>query len=400
MVLTPSQVDKYAEVLIWGLSCERSPFKPYDTVLVRLDSAAALPLAEALNRKLVHRRFNVILRTLSSPTAERDFYVHSDGRQRRYIPPGEKELFGGLNGLIALRAPMSLTHLKDVDPKRIGEAVLARKPLRDILDSREDRGCFSWTLCTWPTEEPARNARLSLRSHASQIVKACFLEDKDPVGRWRSIYREAMEIKKWLKSLRLDTVRLESRSMDLEVRVGERRKFQGVSGRNIPSFEIYTSPDWRGTRGVYFANLPSFRSGNYVEGLRIEFKDGRAAKVSARAGEAFARKTISLDPGASAIGELSLTDVRFSRIDRFMADTLFDENFGGAWGNCHLAMGASYSDTFDGDPARLSKALKRSLGFNESSVHWDIVNTEEKTVTARLKGGGTLTVYEKGRFRY
>ena len=400
MLLTNSQIDKYADVLVWGLCLERPKFKRYDTVLVRMDSAAALPLGEAVHRTLLDRRLNVILRILSSPTAEKDFYTRTDSRQRRFIRPGERELFEGLNGLVAIRAPMSLTHLKDVDPTRLGETVLARKFLRDVLDAREDRGAFSWTLCSWPTEEPARNARLPLKTFAAQIARACFLDDKDPVGRWKSIYREALELKKWLKSLRLDTVRLRSRSMDLEVRVGERRKFQGVSGRNIPSFEIFTSPDWRGTRGTYFSNLPSFRNGNYVKGLRLEFKDGKAVKVSAQAGEAFSRKTLALDPGASAIGELSLTDVRFSRIDRFMADTLFDENFGGAYGNCHLAMGNSYADTFDGDPRRLTKALKRSLGFNGSSIHWDIVNTEEKTVTARLRGGRTVTVYEKGRFKY
>ncbi len=83
-----------------------------------------------------------------------------------------------------------------------------------------------------------------------------------------------------------------------------------------------------------------------------------------------------------------------------MADTLFDENYGGDQGNCHVALGASYTDTFSGNPARLTKALKQSLGFNDSALHWDLVNTEKKTVTAHLKTGKKLVIYEKGMFKY
>ncbi len=98
------------------------------------------------------------------------------------------------------------------------------------------------------------------------------------------------------------------------------------------------------------------------------------------------------------MGEFSLTDKRFSLIDRFMADTLFDENFGGSDGNCHLALGASYSDTFSGNPARLTTEMKQKLGFNDSALHWDLVSTEPRTVTARLTNGKELVIYEKGVF--
>jgi len=107
-----------------------------------------------------------------------------------------------------------------------------------------------------------------------------------------------------------------------------------------------------------------------------------------------------MDQGASRVGEFSLTDRRFSRIDRFMADTLFDENFGGKHGNCHVALGASYTDTYNGDPAEMTPALKKKLGFNDSALHWDLVNTEDKIVTAHLTSGRKIVIYEGGVFRY
>ena len=81
-----------------------------------------------------------------------------------------------------------------------------------------------------------------------------------------------------------------------------------------------------------------------------------------------------------------------------MANTLFDENFGGKYGNCHIALGSSYSNTFAGDSRKLTSARKKQLGFNESALHWDLVNTEKKRVTAHLKSGRRITIYENGRF--
>ncbi len=208
------------------------------------------------------------------------------------------------------------------------------------------------------------------------------------------------DIKKWLNNLKVKYFHVESENIDLKIRCGEKRQWKGISGHNIPSFEIFLSPDWRGAEGIYFANLPSFRSGNYVEDVKLFFENGSVVRAEAKTGEEFVKKQIAMDKGASRIGEFSLTDRRFSRIDRFMADTLFDENFGGEHGNSHIALGASYTDTYKGNPADMTRAMKKKLGFNDSALHWDLVNTEEKTVIAHLASGKKLLIYEKGMFKY
>ncbi len=400
MIFTKKQLENYADTLLWGLTAERKrSLKRGDVIIVRVN-LDAMPLAEVVHRKLVERGLNVVFRYLPNPRIEKDFYMLSDKAQREFVNTGEKEFYESTNGLIAINSPASLTHLKVVDPKRIAEVAIAKRPLRKIWDRREEQGHFSWTLCTYPTEELAKNARLPMKEYAAQIVKACYLDEKDPVAKWKRTYKDCVAIKKWLQGLNIDTLRVQTKSMDFETKLGEHRRFQGISGANIPSFEVFTSPDWRGTRGTYYANLPSFRNGNIVEGIKLTFRAGRAVKIQAAKSEEFVRKTLATDAGACQIGEFSLTDIRFSKIDQFMADTLFDENFGGKYGNCHVAVGVSYSDTFDGDPASLTEARKKQLGFNDSAIHWDIINTEDKLVTAKCKGGRTVTVYEKGRFKY
>ncbi|MBN2539162.1 MAG: aminopeptidase [Deltaproteobacteria bacterium] len=398
MPLTKDYLNRYADALLWGLLKARTGrFKRGDIVLIRYE-APALSLAEIIYDRLLVMGMNPISRVGLTANMERSFFDRANGRQLVFHPPGEKELYGSLNGSLFICAPESLTHLKDADPKKIAKSLIARKALREILDRREDIGEFGWTLCTFPTPELAKNAKLTLAQYTNQIIKACFLDSNNPVSKWESIYREAGEIKKWLNSMAVSYYHIQSENIDLRITPGKKRLWIGVSGHNIPSFELFISPDWRGTEGYYFANQPSFRSGNYVEKIRLVFEKGRAVTIEALTGEDFTIQQLSMDSGAGRIGEFSLTDRRFSRIDTFMADTLFDENYGGRWGNCHIAVGASFSETYDGNPADLTKAMKKSLGFNDSALHWDMVNTEEKVVSARLSDGRTVTIYENGIF--
>jgi aminopeptidase len=398
MLLTNTELEKYADVLLWGLSTARkTKFKKGDIVLIQYE-LPALQLAEVLFRKVVDMGMHPVQRMGLTFGMEQGFYENANDKQLVFISPGEKELYENVNGRIFLRAPESLTHLKDVDPAKIGKVLVSRKSLKDILDKREEGGLYSWTLCTFPTNELARQAKTTIRHYTAQIIKACYLDKEEPVREWRSILKIVEGIKRWLNSLKIKTLNIESKNINLTVTPGEKRKWSGVSGHNIPSFEIFFSPDWRGTEGRYYANLPSFRSGNYVNGVRLTFKKGVAVQIEADEGQEFAVKQLAMDKGASRIGEFSLTDKRFSRIDRFMADTLFDENFGGSHGNSHIAVGASYTDSYTGNHAAITKALKDSLGFNDSALHWDLVNTEPKTVTAHLTSGKKLVIYDNGMF--
>jgi len=399
-MFTDEQIERYADVLIWGLKTARKgKFKKYDIVLLQYEKPA-IRLAEVLYEKLLDMGIHPIQRMGMTFNMEHSFYRIGDKKQLVFIPPGEKELYENINGRIFLRAPESLTHLKDIDPQKIGTVLVSRKFLRDILDERENKGIYSWTLCTYPTEELARQAKTNLEEYTEQIIKACYIDSADPVKAWDDIHKNVKEIKKWLNNLKIKYLYIESENIDLKITPGEKRQWKGVSGHNIPSFEIFFSPDWRGTEGTYFANLPSFRSGNYVEDVRLTFEKGVVVKIEARTGKEFVEKQLSMDKGANKVGEFSLTDKRFSRIDRFMADTLFDENFGGVYGNCHLAVGASYVDTYTGDTREMTRTLKKKLGFNDSALHWDLVNTEDKTVTAHLATGKKIIIYEKGMFKY
>ncbi|MEE8541418.1 MAG: aminopeptidase [Desulfobacterales bacterium] len=397
-MLTERHLNRYGDILLWGLKTARTGrFRKGDIVLIRFNWPA-LRLAEILQAKLLKMGVHPVLRSTASETMEHNFFQLANNQQLVFQTPGDRELYNHLNGNIFLHAPESITHLRNIDPKRIGKTAVAQKYLKDILFQREEKGDLGWTLCMLPTQELAKQAKLSMQDYAQQIIKACFLNKRSPVAHWQLIYKEALVIKKWLNQMKVKTYHIESKKIDLTITPGDRRRWIGISGHNIPSFELFMSPDWRGTKGVYYADQPSFRSGNYVKGVRLEFKHGSVVNVEAQEGEDFTRKQLAMDKGANKVGEFSLTDKRFSRIDKFMANTLYDENYGGRFGNCHLALGSSYSDTYAGDPSRLTKERKQKLGFNDSALHWDLVNTEKKRVMAHLSNGKKVTIYENGKF--
>ena len=398
--MTPAHLQRYADVMVWALQKARAnAFKTGDIVLIRYHKAA-LPLAEVLYRRCLEMGLMVEQRLIATPAMEKDFFKLGSQEQLAFIAPGERRLYRKLNGSIYLYAPDAITHLSDIASSRIARQAIALKPLRDILDKREAQGDFGWTLALFPTTELATHANLSNLEYEAQVAKACYLNRRDPLARWEEIYQQVSHIKLWLNSLDIKYLQVQSAGTDLQVSIGDQRRWIGLSGHNIPSFEIFTSPDWRQTEGTYFSDQPSYRQGNYVRGVQLTFERGRVKQARAEEGETFLIEQIAMDKGASRIGEFSLTDKRFSKINRFMANTLYDENYGGKNGNCHLALGSAYADAFSAEVATLTKAMKTKLGFNDSALHWDLVNTEKKQVVAHLRTGKKVVIYENGSFQH
>lgn len=266
-----------------------------------------------------------------------------------------------------------------------------------IVDKREGYDKYGWTWCIVATEAQAQQAGLTVEEYEAEIIKSCYLDQPNPVEAWKKVSAEAAEIRHWLETLKVDRLCVESANIDLRITIGRNRKWMGINGYNMPSFEIYTSPDWRGTSGHYFANTQSLHDGQLARDVKLVFRQGEVIKASAAEGEEFLKSQLAI-LGARRLGEFSLTDKRFSPISKFMANTLFDENVGQPNGNCHIALGYSLSHTYSGYK-RLFNLLKKKQGFNESNIHWDMINTEPKRVIAYLSGA-KVVIYEDGQFRY
>ena len=309
-----------------------------------------------------------------------------------------KGLADNIDHYVRILAEEDPLFLSKADPRKVILSSRSTKKFRDWLDVKEDAGKFTWTLCLYGTEGAAREAGMNIDQYWEQISRACFLDEKDPLAKWKQVYDDMNNYIATLDNMPIEKVHIEAEETDLWVQIGENRTWLGGRGRNIPSFEIFTSPDWRGTEGKIYFDLPLYRYGNIIKDIRLEFKDGLIVKATAGQNESLLHEMIA-QKNANRIGEFSLTDKKFSKINRFMANTLFDENFGGEFGNTHLAVGKAYHDACSLDLKTMTEEKFAELGYNDSPEHTDIIATGNRTVTAVLTDGSKKIIYRDGEFQ-
>lgn len=336
----------------------------------------------------------------SKESLARYFYENAQDHQLDWFPKKyTKGLVEEIDHVVHIISEANKKELEGIDPKKIMRRGIAWKPFRDWENEKEHKGKFTWTIALSGTPAMAKEAGLSEKAYWDEIVKACFLDKKDPIQEWKNVYKDIEKYRSRLNKLspKIDKLHVKGADADLWITLGEKRQWLAGSGRNIPSFEIFTSPDWRGTNGWIRFNQPLYRYGAKITGIQLWWKDGLVVKATAKTNEKLLKEMIATKD-ANKMGEYSLTDSRHSRITKFMAETLFDENMGGPQGNTHLAVGMSYKDTFSGNVAKLTKAQAKKLGFNDSSVHTDMVSTTKRTVTAHLRDGSSKIIYHDGKF--
>ena len=390
-------LEKYAAVLVNCALGGGTGMKAGEVVLLQVPECAK-PMLVALQKAVLKAGGHYITQFLPDGT-ERAFFEQANETQLTFFP--EVLLKGRIDQIdhsVFIIAEHDKKELEGIVPEKIMCKSKAFKPYMEWREAKENAGQFTWTLALYGTEAAAREAGLSLEAYWDEIIRACYLDDLDPVQRWKDSMAEVIRVRDALNALQIEKVHVEAEGVDLWVQLGAHRIWMGGSGRNIPSFEVFISPDWRGTEGSIAFDQPLYRYGSLVESIRLVFKAGEVVEAIARTGQEVLKAMIASDAGSSRVGEFSLTDIRLSRITKFMATTLFDENFGGEWGNTHIALGNAYKDSYPGDASTISKEQWQTLGYNESAVHTDIVSTRNRIVTAFLPDGTSRIIYRDGRF--
>lgn len=402
-IYTPPKeiLENYADVLVNFALGGGKGIKKGETVWLR-GNEACKPLYVELYRTIIRAGGHVIPAyspsELPDMNLQKDFYELAREHQIKFFPEHYmRGIIKQVDHMLAILCESDMHYLSEVNSKKIMVHHHAQKKMMDWRNQKEAEGKFSWTLALYGTEAMAAEAGLTSKEYWQQIIHACFLDQKDPIKRWKEVEKGIGAYISKLNNLKIKSVRMQGADADLKIRIGEQRRWLGGGGANIPSFEIFTSPDWRGTEGWIRFNQPLYYYGKTAKGIYLEFKDGKVIKATAEQNQKLLRDMVAV-PNADKLGEFSMTDRRFSRISKFMAETLYDENIGGPEGNSHVALGMSYADTYSGKD-KLNSAKKHALGFNDSSVHTDIITTAPRIITAKLAGGEEKIIYKNGQFK-
>lgn len=392
-------LEKYAKILVDFALGGGKGIKKGELVYLQ-SPLSALPFYRAL-RKAVFASGGHLLGSLGDDMDgwAKYFYERASDKQLTFFPAKYyRGLADDIDHRIAILADFDMHELDGVEPRKMMLAQKSRKPLSDWLRDKENDGRYTWTLALYGTPSMAKEAGLSIKSYWDQIIKACYLDYANPISKWRAVSKEVERVAAKLTSMQIKKLHIKGANVDLHITVGDKRRWLAGVGPNIPSFEVFTSPDWRGTEGWIRFNQPLYYFGPKVEGIELHFEKGRVVKSSAKKNQKLLKEMLMTDKGAAQVGEFSLTDKRLSRITKFMAETLFDENMGGPHGNTHLAVGNSYHDTYAPGAKGIPKSTLTKLGYNDSAIHTDMISTSDRTVTATLPDGTQKVIYEKGQF--
>ena len=164
---------------------------------------------------------------------------------------------------------------------------------------------------------------------------------------------------------------------------------------NIPTQEVFTTPNRLGTNGIVYSSKPLIYNGGFINDFFIEFKDGKVINYDAKEGKDILKGIIESDENACYLGEVALVDynspISTSKLIHY--ETLYDEN-----ASCHLALGSGFTECVKGTDNK-SKEELISLGFNYSDNHVDfMIGTEDLNIMAKTFDGKEVQIFKDGNF--
>jgi aminopeptidase len=241
---------------------------------------------------------------------------------------------------------------------------------------------LNWVIVSAPTEGWAKDVfgEADVERLWGAVATATRLDEPDPVGAWQEHATKLNARAAALNERRFDAIRFRGPGTDLTVGLLPVSRWMCATFTtetgiehipNLPTEEVFTTPDWRRTEGTVRSTYPLLLPGVgvLVEGLQIRFDGGRAVEVSAAEGGAAVETQLASDPQAPFLGEIALVDgdSRVRQTGLVFKDTLFDEN-----ATCHIAYGQGLPMAVDGIDGEGPEAMLER-GVNVSSVHTDFM---------------------------
>jgi aminopeptidase len=302
---------------------------------------------------------------------------------------------------VALSGPQAPGAFDDVDPARAGRDTLPYLPeVNEVVNA----ATTNWSIVPGPTAAWARFVYPELEPETAldtlwdAVERMCRLDEPDPVAAWRERMDEMLAVAQRMDERRFDAIRLHGPGTDLTIGLLRESKwfaarFETVGGiehmPNVPTEEVFTTPDPQRADGVVTMTKPKELFGSIVDGIRIEFAEGRAVHIDATRGADTLRGMAGKDDGAARLGELALVDGngRIGPLDTVFYDTLIDENAAS-----HIALGGGLAMALR-DPAAVSQ-------INQSAIHVDLmVGSSELDVDGITEAGEHVPVLRGGAWQ-
>jgi aminopeptidase len=395
-------LERYADLIV-SVGANVQP----DQVLAIDASPEAAPLVHAIARRAYEKGarfvdvwyFDGAVKRIRAETAREETLD--------WAPPwiGRRLLdLGAADAARVVLAPIVAPGLlRGVDPARAGKDRLPMVPeLFKVIDDLS----IAWTISPYPVARwaeavyPDVDPREAVELLWQDVIHVCRLDEPDPAAAWVARIDEIWQRARKVDELDLDALHFEGPGTDLTIGLLPSSRFAKEGGAahtrtgvrhmpNLPTEEMFTTPDPERTEGVVAATKPLDVAGSVIGGLSVRFEGGRVVEIDAETNADALRMRVATDDGAARLGEVALVDreSRIGKLGRVFFNTLLDENAAS-----HIALGDAYAAPI-GDPADLPR-------INESAIHVDfMIGSDDVTVTGRTKDGRDVTVMRGGSWQ-
>ena len=300
-----------------------------------------------------------------------------------------------------------------VDPKKPAAWVKAShtacKPFYDSLDLGKNRWCIvaapspEWAAKVFPNEPEEKAIELLWEA----IFKAVRVDTPDPAAAWEAHHQSFQKRIDYLDSLQLDHLHYQN-SLGTDITIGMPKNHLWAGGGaettdgvyyfpNMPTEEIFASPDKDRVDGVVHSALPLNYHGTLIENFSLTFQNGRITDFTAEKGYDTLKALIETDEGSHHLGEIALIPTRspISEMGILFYNTLFDEN-----ASCHFAIGMGFAECLEGGIEMTTEQLLEH-GINDSAAHVDfMLGTPDLNITGYTRDGKEIAIFRDGNWAF
>lgn len=298
-------------------------------------------------------------------------------------------------------------YFADIPSENMTAASLKTRTSKPLYKLKQLTNEISWCIAVIPnkiwakekfpdlSEEDAYNEYFKLMCHCTMVDK------ENPIEEWNKFLDRQRNLVKTLNDLQITKMHYtNSLGTDLVIGLSKDALWQcaGYEGEdvivNMPTYEVFTSPDYRLTEGIVYASKPLMYGGALVDKFWVKFKNGKVVDYDANVGKEILKGIIESDEYSCFLGECALVDknTAIAQTNFVYGETCLDEN-----ASCHIALGDAFPECLKGAEEE-SIEERKSRGLNHSENHVDfMIGTDDLNIVAETKNGEML-IFKNGEF--
>lgn len=298
--------------------------------------------------------------------------------------------------------------MKDIDSLKLKIASSHSLHTRELYRTKQSNNEIDWCIASVATKTWGDllfdNDMNSEEKLWELIFDICLVDTDNPEEEWSKKMKENHSMCEKLTKLHIKELHYQSdNGTNLKIELPENAIWCGgsslIKGRepivNMPTEEVFTTPNKFKTNGVVYTSLPLVHSGINIKDIMLEFKDGKIINFDASSGKEELKNIIELDEESSMLGEVALVDKnsKIAKTNILFYETLYDEN-----ASCHIAVGRGFKECIK-DAHNMTEQELESIGYNNSKNHVDMmIGTKDLNIVATTYNNQKIEIFKDGSF--